>query len=532
MLMRVLHNKAGRVGLKQSLCALLCLTAIWPTHFVVAQEGSAPASQPKLSGSSGEVNQAGFSLKPTGLSTGEWPNLRLDFSIERDDRTSFRNLKLADVQPKVDSQLTKVNEGDLVLKANDPSSVLLLLDGSGSMAISGGVDKLRAAKEALKTLIDNLGAGDKICLVAFDEEPRTIVPVTADKELAKREIENFTIRRENSRYTRLYDGVKYALEEARKNGIKNILLISDGWEDTPETRKLLNKPMELKAYKEIEEQFITQESRRNDTRIFTVAIGDEKGKGLSYVDRAALQNISKGANGGLDVYIELTSTSGDEAFQQSSLLSRLQQTLDELRKSFRYAYSLTVHVSDTAQRDALEHKLWVGFTVGENPRIQLPVEYTYAWAAASGPPVVKAVKFPSPIFIQSAPRTVRWQQLLVIYLALLSVLAIMGFVPALGRKLAGRGQTVKLHKSVVVVGARSPLIGSVCPNEGRGSGGSYLIKEDDVVLVCPDPNCRTPHHLSCWRFNDHHCMKRTCDYELVVPSNVLEKFGLMEREAS
>jgi Mg-chelatase subunit ChlD len=529
--MTVLLNKAGRVGIKPRLLALVCLAASGLSPFVVAQESGTSGSQPTLSSSSGEVNKAGFSLKPTGLSTGEWPTLRLDFSIERGDRTSFRNLKLADVEPKVDGQSTRVNDGDLVLKTNEAASILLLLDGSGSMASSGGVAKLAAAKEAMKTLIDNLVSGDKICLVVFDEEARTILPVTADKELAKREIENFTIRKENSRYTRLYDAVKYALVEAQKSGIKNILLISDGWEDTPDTRNLLGKPTELAAYKEEQEQFITQESRRTDTRIFTVAIGDEKGKGLNYVDRTALGNISKGANGGLGVYIEITATTGNQALKQDFLLNRLQQTLEELRKFFRYGYSLTIHASDTAQRDAQEHKLWVGFTVGENPRVQLPVEYTYAWATASGPPVVKAVKFPSPIFIQSAPRSVRWQQLFVIYLALLSVLAILGFVPALGRKLAGGGQALKLHKSVVVVGARSPLIGSVCPNEGRGSGGQYLIKADDVVLVCPDPRCQTPHHLSCWRFNDHHCMKRICNYELVVPANVLEKFGLMERNA-
>src|ERR1043166_6617988 len=256
------------------------------------------------------------------------------------------------------------------------------------------------------------------------------------------------------------------------------------------------------------ENRVSDFSRSNDIRVFTVAIGDEHGKGLSYVDRASLSNISKGANGGEGAYLELTEASSADSLQQDVLKSRLQQTLANLRQSFSYSYSLTIQL-DESQRDNREHKVWVGFTVGDGQRVQLPVESTYAFSR-SGAAVVKDVKKQSPIFIQSAPKTVKWPQLLFIYVLLLSGLLVMAIVPAT---------------------SQSPLIGSICPNEGTEAGRLYLIKEGDVVLVCPNPDCRTPHHLSCWQFNENHCMKRTCELEVIVPPSVLEKYGVMERES-
>lgn len=522
---RLSVDPQGSSRFKRAVLALVTIASISSLPGATAQNTTVPGSTPSVAASASEVNEAGYSLKPTGLSTSEWPNLRLDFSIERSDHTPFRNLNLADVQPKVDGALLATTEGDLRLSDNQASSVLLLIDVSGSMSGSG-VDKLRTAKEALKTLINNLGPADRVGLAAFDEEPRTIVSPTADKELLKKEIEGLSIRRGKSSFTNLYDAVYFGLSEARKNNIKNVLVISDGWEDTPRTRALLTSP-DLDEYKRQREQRITEFSRANDIRVFTVAIGDEEGRGLNYVDRTALENISKGANGGVAAYIELKAFLGEDSLQESYLLSRLRQTLDELRRSFHHSYSLTLRPGQMMQRDNREHKLWIGFAVGDNPRIQLPIEYSLAWTTI-GPPVVTGTAVQPAVFIQSAPRHVRWRQLLLIYLALLAVLATLALVPVVGRRLMGGGKAVRLHRAITSVGNRSPLLGKPCPNEGLNSGSRYLIKEGDVILTCP--RCGTGHHLSCWRFNEHHCMNRTCEFEMVVPPKVLEKYGLMERE--
>lgn len=514
---------AGRFPGRRLPSLLFCMIAILQPSSTIAQsveKGSTPTATVHLT----EVKEAGYSLKPTGLATAEWPLLRLDFSIEREDHTPFRNLSLADVQPKIDGQPLAVRDGDLRLRENEAAEVLLLLDGSGSMS-GHGVEKLRAAVAALKTLINDLRPTDRVALAAFDQEPRMIVPLSADKQLILSEIENFKIRPERSKFTRLYGAVDFALVEAKKQNIRNVIVISDGCEDTPESRAL--SPAALSQYKHEQEQALADFSRKNDIRVYTVAIGDEHGSGLNYVDRATLANISAGASGGRGAYIELTAAMGDAAWQESYLRNRLQQTFDDVRQSFRYSYSLMVHLDETRPRDALEHKLWVGFTIGDSPRVQLPVEYTFVWPS-SGPPVVKAVVLQRPIFIQSAPRSVKWRQLLLIYSALLAGLTALACLPALGRRFMGQGEARRLGHAIQIVDGRSPFLGAVCPNEGA-AGRPYLIQEGDVVVICPQPECQTAHHLDCWCFNHHQCMNRICEFKMVVPVSVLEKYGLKER---
>ena len=110
----------------------------------------------------------------------------------------------------------------------------------------------------------------------------------------------------------------------------------------------------------------------------------------------------------------------------------------------------------------------------------------------------------------------------------MTVFGTLVLIPTVGRSLLAGGKAVRLHKAITTIGNQSSLLGSACPNEGTNSGNRYLIGEGDIVLVCP--RCNTAHHLSCWRFNEHHCMNRTCEFELVVPAKVLEKYGLIERE--
>jgi Mg-chelatase subunit ChlD len=513
-------KRSSRV--RRSLVVLFVFCSLLPVRSLLAQGpvgGPIQNTPTSLTSTADQVNKEGYSLKPVGLATNEWPILKVDFSIERADRTIFKNLTAADIETKIDGKNIAVREGDL--KEKDDQGVFVVLDGSGSMAMAG-VDKLSAAKQGVKKFIDNLDANDKVGLIAFDEEPRLIVPPTTDKERVKQEVESFTIRPGKSKYTGLYDAVDYGLARARENGINNLLLISDGWEDTLATQGL--SPEAMATLKREREQRITRFSRDNNIRVFTVAIGDENGKGLTYVDRKALDNISKGANGGVASYIELKGEVEPEALEKF-LQSSFQQIVNDLKQWFQYSYSLTLRVVPSQQAPGQDHKLWVGFTVGDNPRIQLPIEYTYALQAA-GAPVVSGVTQHAAIFIRTAPRTVTWLQLLFIYFALLFGLVILGLIPSVAKTLSRGTEAVRLRKSVVALESRSPLLGLACPNEGN-SAKAYLFKEGDIVLVCPA--CRTPHHLSCWILHQHQCMQRNCLTELMVPEAMLERHGLTER---
>ena len=509
--------------IKPAAVALVFVCALLRVNGLLAQSKPGPAATPvSVTSSADEVNKAGYLLREFGLATNEWPVLRVNFSIERSDETIFKNLTLTDVEPKLDGKPLVTRDGDLLQKDNEGPGVFVLLDGSGSM--TRGVNKLSAAKQGLQTLIDKLNPNARVGLMAFDEGHRVVIPPTTDKATIKQAIENFTIRPEESRYTRLYDAVEAGLQEAKNNGIKNLLVISDGWEDTLETRKL--SPEGLENLKREREQAITKLSRENHIRVFTIAIGDEHGQGLNYVDRITLDNMSKGANGGVATYIQLQGDAASRALEETVLLSRLQQILDNLKHWFQYSYSLTLRVDESAQSTAHEHKLWVGFSVGDDPRVQLPLEYTYV-LQASGPPVVTTAMVQKPIFIRAAPRNVTWQQLLLIYVVLLLVLVVLTLLPSVFGALARGGQALRLRKAIVKLGSKSPLVGIPCPNEGTAAARIYVFKEGDILLICP--NCKTPHHLSCWTFNEHQCMQRNCQAELIVPPAILESHGVTER---
>src|SRR5438876_12161625 len=110
---------------KRALAPFVVIALLSPTPSVIAQNA---AATPSITAPASEVNNAGYSLKPKGLSITDWPNLQLDFSIERSDQTRFRNLSLADVQTKVDGRPLPATEGDLRLRENEASTVLVLLD--------------------------------------------------------------------------------------------------------------------------------------------------------------------------------------------------------------------------------------------------------------------------------------------------------------------------------------------------------------------------------------------------------------------
>src|SRR6476659_9938444 len=93
----ILTSRRYRDAYRNGIRLLLCLFLIFSPRLAQAQDQS--SAKPPTNGIATEISKAGYSLKPTGLATGEWPNLRLDFSIERSDRTNFKNLQLADIQP-------------------------------------------------------------------------------------------------------------------------------------------------------------------------------------------------------------------------------------------------------------------------------------------------------------------------------------------------------------------------------------------------------------------------------------------------
>lgn len=498
------------------------------------QQQAQPQPAPSLSNSvTAAIDKEGYTLKPKGIAVDQWPTARFDFSVEKKDASGrpvvFSGLKASDIQVKLDGRPVAVNDSDLKLTDSEPTSVLLMVDASGSMTgAKTGVNKLTAAKAALNTFVASLGPKDRVALGAFDEEPFTLADPTTDKELLRDVISKIEVNPEHSKYTRLYTAIDAALRQAQavEPKITNVIFISDGWEDSPESRKLSGA--QLDEFKREWEKKIADRSRDTGIRVFTIAIGDEQGTGLAYVDRLALSNISKGANGGDAAYICVPQpgTAGHcaEEITQGVLEERLEETLENIRQSFRYGYSLNIRLDPNIQRDDAAHKLWIAATVGTQPRIQLPVEYGFNWAAGARAPDFKPPVVLQPaVFIQTAPPNLTAAQAAQLYVLMVSILVLLGVMPPVIRRVVRATQS---SGAVTTVGGRSGLVGHLCPNEKTDFGVEYIIKEGDAVIVCP--KCNTVHHLGCWIFNRNQCMNRTCEFEMAVPPQVLSKFGYEE----
>ncbi len=183
-----------------------------------------------------------------------------------------------------------------------------------------------------------------------------------------------------------------------------------------------------------------------------------------------------------------------EHWNKRYLLSKLQQTLNDLKYWFDQSYSLTLRVDESMQIPGKEHKLWVGFTVGNDPRVQLPIEYTYV-LPASGVPSCNKHDGPTADFHSggSTQRDVATTVCL-FTLCCCSALVVLAILPSIFKALTRGGQSLRLRKAIVKIAGKSPLLGVTCPNEGAAAGRVYLFKEGDIVLICPN-NCKTPHHL-------------------------------------
>ncbi len=490
-------------------------------------ESTSPDGEVAVEGADGEVRAGNYSLKLAGVDTSAWPAVRLDFSVVNRANEPIDSLRATDVAAAHDGSPVAT---ELVLKRGGPANVFLVLDGSLSMKNRGpSISKLGAARGALITFIEQMGPKDRAGFAVFADELTVLVPVTSDKTALIDAVATFMPEAATAQNTRLYRAVELAVEEARKGGVRNVVLMSDGWEDTAESRELMKNPPRWTEYKAQREQAVADVSRRAGVRVFTIALGDRNGTGLAFVDYEALDRISKGTDGGTCSYVDLPElerkAQGDVDAYRRLFLQSLASVFSSIGQSVRYDYSLTLLLGDAAVRDDREHLINLDFTVGAE---RLPAVVTYTWkgAGADDVPAVTSRRALPGMLISTPAASATRPRLAAIFLVLLVVLSVMAGVPAVGRRLLVRSGEAEARKVIVSVAPRSPLVGSECPNERAGLGGGFLIKPGDVVVVCGA--CGSPHHIGCWHMNRDTCWNRACEHETKIPDELARTYELEE----
>lgn len=487
-------------------------------------------AQVAVEGADGEVRAGDYSLKFAGVDTSGWPSVRLDFSVLNRASQPINTLRSTDITATHDGQAVPLDPADLVLKRGGPASVFLVLDGSLSMKNPGtGISKLGAARGAMITFVDRMSERDRAGFAVFAESLTVLVPLTNDKTALVDALSTFMPEPATGQNTRLYDAVEQAIAEAKKAGISNVVLMSDGWEDTPESRQLMKDPAQWAVYKHGREQSLADLSRRSGVRVFTVALGDKDGKGLAFVDYEALVNISKGTDGGSCSYVDLPDLDrrahGDLDLYRKLFLDALAEVFANIGQSVRYDYSLTLRLGDAAVRDDREHVINLDFAIAAE---RLPAVVTYTWKGTGeeGVPTVTSRRVLPGILIATPAATATRPNLAAIFFVLLTVLSVLTVVPVLGRRLLVRSEGAAARSSIVSVAPRSSYVGAECPNERSGLGGGFLIKPGDVIVVCP--KCQSPHHIGCWRLNHDTCWNRACEHETKIPDELVKTYELEE----
>lgn len=103
-----------------------------------------------------------------------------------------------------------------------------MIDKSGSMQ----GDKMQSVKQTLRSLLDFLTEGDRLCLIQFDSVATRLCPFLKIDEVNKPLIHEIIKKISASGETSIYQGMKIAVHELENrryiNNVAAIFLLSDG----------------------------------------------------------------------------------------------------------------------------------------------------------------------------------------------------------------------------------------------------------------------------------------------------------------
>src|SRR5438128_798260 len=188
-----------------------------------------------------------------------------------------------------------------------PLSVAIGVDRSFSMA-SGKVDRLSAVKNAARTFVGALRAGDQVMVIAVGSETEVAAPLSADRAAALAAID----RIEPWGTTPLYDATVRAIDAIQSaKGRRALVLLSDG----------------VDRYSDTQPAALLDRARRSDVLAYPIAIGRTRARrrtGLA-VDRCHRQPAWRARQGARRVFLALNAFQRHGRIDREADLERLEQ---------------------------------------------------------------------------------------------------------------------------------------------------------------------------------------------------------------
>jgi Ca-activated chloride channel homolog len=239
--------------------------------------------------------------------------------------------------------------GEAVAGEIVPVTTMLVIDISGSMDKG---NKIGAAKDAAKTYVNGMRAGDQAGLITFDTQVYRVQEVTSDKAALTAAIDGLQTGSDTAMYNGILEATK-ALEGV--SGRKAILVLSDG---------LDNKSSAT------EEEIVTTVGPSGLT-ISAIGFGEPGVVGQAGIDEAGLTSLAS-RTGGQYAYVSDAAT----------LSSQYQQ----YGEAFQSEYAIT-YVSPSTLRDGINRNLTVSLTSAAvstegqyNPGGVLPEVSSRSWS--------------------------------------------------------------------------------------------------------------------------------------------------------
>jgi VWFA-related protein len=210
---------------------------------------------------------AGVVLTLNQINIERFPEINIYLTIADERGTPIKELSLNNFKVQEDGSTVQVKGVFPLEKGDEPLSVVLAIDRSGSMRGQPIKDALKAAKDFIR----EMRAIDRVGLVSFDDQVIVISRPNADKGPLLKEIDKIKVGKD----TALNDAVKKSLQLLSPFiGRRAVIVLTDGKENRSKATR---------------EETI-QEAFRMGVPLITVGLGQE-------VDIDALDAMADGSGG-------------------------------------------------------------------------------------------------------------------------------------------------------------------------------------------------------------------------------------------
>lgn len=176
------------------------------------------------------------------------------------------------------------------------ADVILLVDISGSMEED---NKIGQAREAAAAFIDAIGAENRVGLMVFSDDVRTVVPL-GQLETNKANLLNAVGRLRTEGGTSLYWGIEQAIAEinadADNDRIRAIVILSDGQDNSNQD----TNPANDTTLNEVTRAILESRESRNPIIVIPVAYGSNADtQSLNSIARASATQVTAGDPGNI-----------------------------------------------------------------------------------------------------------------------------------------------------------------------------------------------------------------------------------------